>query len=93
MASGNGPGLFDHAVAARDAAEPFSDPAGEGAKTQTDHLEHDLKMPEETPPLFDLPETGYRVSEEGDKPRPLADILREADDDALAAQALRDCLK
>lgn len=256
LARSNGPGLYDHAVAARDAAEPFSDPVGDGAKRQTELLEHDLRMEVEayhggrgfeggfdlsqagssgigsadqravwftpdrseagryawnaapaqtyhgkavypakidtsdfvrvlpmkyderafsdivakardegrpgvifeavsedarpgvdqiavldmsvirqgdakkiitaaaeaarkadrgasqsdggngdvsiqdglsqtTPPpaLFDLPETGYRLSEEGDKPKPLAEIMREAEADTLAAQALRDCLK
>lgn len=43
-------------------------------------------------PLFDLPETGFRVTEEGDNPRPLAEIMRDAEDDELAAKALRDCL-
>jgi hypothetical protein len=99
------PSLFDHAVAARDLAEPFSDPVGEGAKTQTEILDHDLQMdavtdvgtgegasifPDEH--LFDLPETGYRLTEEGDSPKPLAEIMREAEDDTLAAKALRDCL-
>jgi hypothetical protein len=44
------------------------------------------------PPLFDLPDTGYRISDEGEA-QPLADIMREAEDDELAAKALRDCLK
>jgi hypothetical protein len=86
--------LFDHAITARDRAEPFSDPVGEGAKAQTEILNHDLLMDakEPPPPLFDVPETGYRLSDEGDA-KPLHEIMREAEDDELAAQALKDCLK
>jgi hypothetical protein len=88
------PSLYDHAVAARDAAEPFSDPAGEGAKAQTALLAHDLQMDAEGEPthLFDLPETGYRVTEDGEKPQPLKDILNDAESDEIAAKALRECL-
>jgi hypothetical protein len=43
LARSNGPGLYDHAVAARAQAEPFSDPVGEAAKAQTMLLEHDLR--------------------------------------------------
>jgi hypothetical protein len=118
---GGEPSLFDQAVAARDNAEKFSDPMGEGAKQQTALLEHDLRMdaqprgvpyidpkllakigggfaadhefaPTEPPPLFDLPETGFRVSEDGDRPRSIEDILNAADADEAAAQALKDCL-
>jgi hypothetical protein len=97
LADRNEPSLFDHAVAARDTAKAFDDPVGEGAKAQTEILDHDLQMDAldqaEPTHLFDLPETGFRVSEEGDKPQPLADIMREAESDELAAKALRDCLK
>jgi hypothetical protein len=89
----NEPSLFDHAVSARDTAKAFDDPVGEGAKAQTEILDHDLQMDAEPTHLFDLPETGFRVSEEGEKPQPLADIMREAESDDLAAKALRDCLK
>jgi hypothetical protein len=44
LADRNEPSLFDHAVAAREAAEPFSDPVGEAAKAQTELLNHDLLM-------------------------------------------------
>lgn len=122
VAGSNG-SLYDHALAARDAAERFSDPVGEGAKAQTALLEHDLRMDENSPTagensptaenrqkqsagensplsrenysrphLFDLPETGFRLSEEGEA-RTLKDILDEADADEAAAQAIRDCLK
>jgi hypothetical protein len=90
----NEPSLFEHAVAAKAAAEPFSDPVGEGAKQQTALLDHDLQMDaaaEDAPSLFDVPETGYRLSEEGEA-RPLKDVLDEAESDSLAAKALRDCL-
>lgn len=104
LSNRNEPSLFDHAVAAKVQAEPFSDPVGEGAKTQADILDHDLKadatgetvrkgVESSFTHLFGLPETGYRLSEEGDKPKPLAEIMREAEADTLAAQALRDCLK
>jgi hypothetical protein len=47
---GSEPSLFDRAVSARDAAEPFSDPVSPEAKQQADLLEHDLRedagMPE-----------------------------------------------
>jgi hypothetical protein len=114
---GSEPSLFDRAIAARDAAEPFSDPVSPEAKQQADLLEHDLRadagMPRETPPetpegatpkppekdapaeepvhLFDLPETGFRISEEGE-PVSLKQALEEADADEAAAKALRDCL-
>jgi hypothetical protein len=42
LSESDGPSLYDHAVAARDAAERFSDPVGEGAKFQTEILNHDL---------------------------------------------------
>lgn len=88
--------LFDHAVTARDRAEAFSDPVGEGAKAQTDNAVHDLAMDHiegEPPSLFDTPETGYRLSEEGDQPQTLQQIMAEAESDEQAAKALRDCLK
>jgi hypothetical protein len=44
LAESHGPELYDHAVAARQAAEPFSDPVGEAAKAQTALLDHDLRM-------------------------------------------------
>jgi hypothetical protein len=95
LANRNEPSLFDHAVSARDTAKAFDDPVGDGAKAQTEILDHDLQMDALAEPkhLFGLPETGFRVSEEGEKPQPLADIMREAESDELAAKALRDCLK
>jgi hypothetical protein len=42
--------------------------------------------------LFDLPETGFRVSEEGERPQSIEEILKAADADEAAAQALKDCL-
>jgi hypothetical protein len=94
LSQSNAPGLFDHAVAAKEAAEPFSDPVGQAAKDQTALLDHDLLADATDPPpsLFDLPETGFRLSDEGDA-KPLHEIMREAEADELAAQALRDCLK
>lgn len=44
LSESDGPSLYDHAVAARDAAERFSDPVGEAAKSQTEILNHDLWM-------------------------------------------------
>jgi hypothetical protein len=118
------PSLLDRAIAAKAAAENFSDPVGAGAKEQTDLLTHDLlqdavateasksvppidpKMlekinggfaiaepPEPPPHLFDLEQTGFRISDEGDNPKSIADIMSEAEADELAAKALRDCLK
>jgi hypothetical protein len=89
----NEPSLHDHAVAAKEAAEPFSEPVGEGAKAQTSVLDHDLQMPDEEPPLFDVAGTGYRLSDEGEKPITIEEALRQADEDVIAAQALRDCLQ
>ena len=48
---------------------------------------------EQPPPLFDIPDAGFRLSEEGDKPQTIAEILDQADSDEKAAQALADCLK
>jgi hypothetical protein len=105
---GSEPSLFDRAVAAREAGEPFSDPASSEAKQQTALLEHDLRPPkeevapesEETKPppvvddvhLFDLPGTGFRLSDEGEKPVSLKQALDDADAADAAAKALRDCL-
>ncbi|WP_028970163.1 hypothetical protein [Sphingomonas sp. URHD0057] len=77
----------------RAATVAFSDPAGAGPKAQTDSLLHDLGMDEEPVQLFDVPDTGFRLSEEGDKPQTLREILDEADSDEQAAQALAECLK
>jgi protein-disulfide isomerase len=46
---------------------------------------------ESTEHLFDLPETGFRLSEEGE-PVSLKEALDQADADEEAAKALRDCL-
>jgi hypothetical protein len=57
-------------------------------------LDHDLQMDaaaEGAPSLFDLPETGYRLSEEGEAAAAQGH-LDEAESDSLAAKALRDCL-
>lgn len=104
LPSGGGPSLFDRAVTARDQAEKFSDPAGPEAKEQTALIEHDLRAEAEGPDekaaypsgetehLFDLPSTGFRLSEEGERPQSLKDILEQVDADEAAAKALRDCL-
>jgi hypothetical protein len=42
--------------------------------------------------LFDLPSTGFRLTEEGEKPVTLKEALDDADADEAAAKALRDCL-
>jgi hypothetical protein len=92
---GSEPSLFEVAVAARDGAEKFSDPVSPEAKEQADLLEHDLRQdaePEAEPVhLFDLPETGFRLSEEGNTVS-IKEALDSADADEAAAKALRDCL-
>jgi hypothetical protein len=50
LAGSNVP-LIDRAIAARDKAEPFSDPVGEAAKQQTALIEHDLLMDARTDSL------------------------------------------
>jgi hypothetical protein len=93
------PSLFDRAVIARDNAEKFSEPTSPEAMQQTAMLEHDLRQDavvEDTGidpslHLFDLPETGFRLNEEGNTVS-IAEALNEADADDSAAKALRDCL-
>jgi hypothetical protein len=122
LASSHGPELFDHAIAAKEAAEPFGDPHGEAAKAQTALLDHDLRaqidpaiaerrkqetaLKAEAPmrsiaeqegtmglSLFDVADQPtFRLSDEGEA-QPLAEIMRDAEADELAAQALKDCLK
>jgi hypothetical protein len=79
---GSQPGLFDSAIAAREAAETFSDPVAPEAMNQTALLEHDLREaePEKTgaaghpvPPI--APETlkkimGEKDAEAVDQPNP-----------------------
>jgi hypothetical protein len=79
LSESDGPSLYDHAVAARDAAERFSDPAGEGAKFQTEILDHDLRM--DAMPLaervafaLDYPNADYRGRDQLLNPR--RNILR-----------------
>jgi hypothetical protein len=93
------PSLFDRAVIARDNAEKFSEPTSPEAMQQTAMLEHDLRQDavvEDTGidpslHLFDLPETGFRLNEEGNTVS-IAEALNDADMDEAAAKALRDCL-
>jgi hypothetical protein len=93
------PSLFDRAVIARDNAEKFSEPTSPEAMQQAALLEHDLRQDavvEDTGidpslHLFELPETGFRLDEEGNTVS-IADALNEADADEAAAKALRDCL-
>jgi hypothetical protein len=87
--------LFDRGEPRHAALERFSDPVGEATKAQTDSLEHDLLMDavnQEGPSLFDTPETGFRVSDEGDA-KPIHEIMQQAESDEAAAQALRECLQ
>lgn len=85
--------LFAAGEPSRAPVERFSDPVGEAARAQTQSLEHDLVMDAPEPEhLFGVPETGFRVSEEGEA-RPLHEIMAEAEDDERAAQELADCLK
>jgi hypothetical protein len=71
----------------------FSDPVGEAATKQTANVEHDLLMDAAAPVhLFDTPETGFRISEEGD-PKPLHEIMQQAESDEEAAKALSECLQ
>jgi hypothetical protein len=65
--SGSEPSLFDRAVAAKRAAEPFSDPNGEGAKKQIELLEHDLRPPKPQP------ESGPLESQGTSEPPPVVD--------------------
>jgi hypothetical protein len=114
VSRGSQPSLVDTALAARDAAEKFSEPAGPEAQAHAALIEHDLRaeagLPKETPRegetvkpedqrsmgnpihLFDLPETGFRLSEEGEKPITLKQAIETAEADTNAAQALKDCL-
>jgi hypothetical protein len=92
----NEPSLFDHAVAAKDAAEPFSDPVGEGAKAQTEILDHDLQMDADRrrsrsslrPSRNRLPPLRRRREAQPLSPTSCAKPRRRA-----RRQALRDCLK
>jgi hypothetical protein len=68
------PSLFDHAVAAKAEAEPFSDPIGEGAKAQAEILEHDLRMGVEPQPKL-APGVFYH----GSPVKGLAKIASEAE--------------
>lgn len=89
------PSLFDQAVAVREKAEAFSDPVSAEATALTGTIEHDLLMDAadpDAPSLFDMPDTGFRLDEEGTA-RPIADIMKDAEADELAAQAAAACLQ
>jgi len=78
LSESHGPQLFDHAVAARDLAEPFSDPVGQAAKDQTAILEHDLRVDAANDAL-DLPEALNSLTFALKDKRPLAQLYAKGD--------------
>jgi hypothetical protein len=76
--------LLEHDLR-QDAGEPRKAPEGEAPKPP------EKVAGEPAEHLFDLPSTGFRVSEDGEA-KSIGDILNEADADEAAAKALRDCL-
>jgi hypothetical protein len=82
--------LLEHDLRA-DAGMPKETPKEtEGAKPKAEKPEESAPAPEPVH-LFDLPETGFRLDEEG-KTVSLKQALTEAESDEEAAKALRDCL-
>lgn len=73
----NEPSLLDHAITARAASEPFSDPVGEAAKAETELLEHDLRAM-----------VSERRDAAGASPTKLAETQGQATPEELHAMAL-----
>ena len=89
--------LLEHDLRA-EAGLPREPVSAEEVKAAPDKGEA-AKAPENAPEpapepihLFDLPQTGFRVTEEGEKPQSLKEILDGIDADEAAAKALKDCL-
>jgi hypothetical protein len=85
LSGGDGPSLFDDAVASERAGEAFSEPAGDGSQAQADSIEHDILV-------ADADQHTYRVDEDGDE-RSASDILATADRELSAIDAVEACMK
>lgn len=88
--------LLEHDLR-EDAGEPrkAAGNAGEGEPSpdKAEAQKPSENVPSEAPEhLFDLPSTGFRLSEEGEKPISLKEALDEVEADEAAVKALRDCL-
>jgi hypothetical protein len=89
LALSDRPSPGDVARSAAVETKDFSEPAGEAAKAQTEHVEHDLLM--DLPKLEDDART-FRLSEEGGE-LPAQQIIDEADADLNAVDAAERCLR